>query len=45
MTPLRRDLLFWGGGALLVLLAVVLWLWLTAPDEAVLPEQYRYGVM
>jgi len=45
VTPLQRDLLIWGGGALVVVLAVVAWLWITAPDEGVLPEQYRYGVM
>ncbi len=45
MTPLRRDLLLWGGGAALVVLAVLTWLWLTAPDQSVLPEQYRFGVM
>jgi hypothetical protein len=45
MSPLPRDRLIWGGGALLVVLAVLAWLWITAPDDAVLPEQYRYGVM
>jgi len=41
----RRDLLLWGGGALLVVIAVLAWLFLSAPESNPLSEQYWHGVM
>jgi len=45
LPSLKRDLIIWGGGALLVVLAVLAWGWWTAPEQGVLPSEYRYGVM
>lgn len=45
VSPSRKELLIWLGGALLIVLAVLLWLVLTAPEENLLPEQYQYGVL
>lgn len=40
-----RDLLLYGGGVLIVVLAVAGWLWWTTPDADTLPQQYKYGVL
>jgi hypothetical protein len=45
MASLRRDLLIWGGGALLVVLGVLVVLYLTAPKENLLPDQYGFGIL
>jgi hypothetical protein len=46
MSPFRRDLLLWGGGALLVILAVLVLLYLGAAEENLLPSQYkRFGIL
>lgn len=43
--PLWKTALVWGGGALFILALVVGWLWWTAPEQDLLPSQYRYGVL
>lgn len=43
--PKTRDLLVWVGGALLVVGLVLAWLWFDRPEEDLLPQQYRYGVL
>lgn len=45
MDPKRRELMAWVGGALFVVLAVLAWLWFDRPEEDLLPEQYRYGIL
>jgi hypothetical protein len=35
------DVAIWLGGALLIVAGVVVWLYLTAPEENLLPEQYE----
>jgi len=45
MASMNRDILWWVGGALLVVLAVVVWLVLTSPVVDLLPEQYRFGIL
>jgi hypothetical protein len=40
-----RETWIWVGGALLVVAAVLVWLWFDTPPENLLPAQYRYGVM
>lgn len=45
---MNKDLLIWFGGALLIVLAVVAILWITAPEEDTLPGDYAVqgtGVM
>ncbi len=39
--PGVKDLAIWVGGALLIVAAVLVWLWVTAPEENLLPEQYE----
>jgi hypothetical protein len=41
----RRDVFVWVGGALLIVAGVLVWLWLSRPEENLLPEQYRYGIL
>lgn len=38
-------MIVWAGGALLIVLGVLAWLWLTQPEENLLPQQYRYGIL
>lgn len=45
MTPDRRDVIVWVGGAIAIVAAVLLWLWWTRPEENLLPSQYNYGVL
>jgi hypothetical protein len=45
MSPFQRDLLIWGGGALLVVLAVIVLLWVGAWNENLLPKQYSFGIL
>lgn len=35
----------WMGGALIVVLGVLLWLWFDTPEAELLPETYRFGVL
>jgi hypothetical protein len=41
----KRELVAWVGGALLVVLAVLIWLWFDQPEPEVLPNTYQYGVL
>ena len=45
VSPDRREVLIWAGGALLILALVAAWLWWTAPEQDLLPSQYNYGVL
>ena len=36
-----RDVAVWLGGALLIVVGVLVWLYVTAPEENLLPEQYE----
>jgi hypothetical protein len=45
VSPDRREVLIWAGGALLILALVAAWLWWTAPEQDLLPTQYNYGVL
>ena len=40
MKPLHRELLIWLGGAALVLLAIGVYLAMSAPEQDLLPEIY-----
>lgn len=42
---MSKDTWVWIGGALLVVVGVVLWLVLTAPETNTLAETYRFGVL
>jgi hypothetical protein len=42
---MRNETLAWVGGALLVVLGVVVWLWLDSPEPEVMPNTYQYGVL
>ena len=37
---MSKDVLIWFGGALLIVVAVIAVLWLTAPEEDTLPSEY-----
>jgi hypothetical protein len=41
----RRDVWIWIGGAAIVVLGVLAWLWFDQPPENVLPDQYGFGVL
>ncbi len=41
----KSDLLVWGGGALVVVAGVIVWLFLTAPGDDILATTYRFGVL
>lgn len=45
MDATRNELLIWGGGAVVVVLAVLGWLWFDQPPENLLPQQYRFGIL
>jgi len=36
-----RDVAVWLGGAILIVVGVLVWLYVTAPEENLLPEQYE----
>lgn len=41
----RREIAIWAGGALLIVLGVLAWLWFFRPEENLLPQQYNYGIL
>ena len=45
MSPSTREVVIWVGGALCIVVAVLAWLYFSQPEENLLPEQYRFGVL
>lgn len=45
MQSSSKDVVIWVGGAVAVVVAVLVWLWFDRPPENLLPQTYRYGVM
>ena len=45
MTKPSRETWIWVGGALLVVVAVLAWIWFDRPPENLLPDQYGFGVL